>query len=625
MKKNLKAILLLFIITFSMSGCSTKFYLKESLGIEKGHQKEKYFLPKYKVRKDYTSLYLYHNKLYKDAYEIYPQIKATRSSSSYHGQKINFSKELCKKFNIKDLSDIRVCGRIKNFLFVVDTGEIGYPGGYGDLQYIDATNALKTLLKKARKNDFSFMQNSQNRALILVLMDQEHIINLIKKESSKISIQNYYKFAKLLKLQTPLVHSLYNKRMRYFHFIENYNSIVHGNSIKDVQVLISDADGQNNILMKNEKLKRLRDLEYRLILTDLNIKRVEKYYSKISYQMNKDIEKYNQARRLERRYIKKVDPKRAKYNGYSIYKVKTHLVKIYRDSKKFDNYLNAYTLTNYIKDLDSAYRLASTKDELNRVDINLAPIVNIEKAKDISKLSLFIQKYPKSALIPKAKIKLAQLKADKAKALRLSLESAQRKSIFSSFGYSCSETEWNGEYDKNHTPIGKGTLKCYNKFSNKSGAIIKITSNNAKIFKKGKVSVYVRQYSGWSLFFGSEYDTSSTYSENFSRKSQISSKINTTMSQAISDFNQMIQRKNSERRSSSSRSNYSYCASSDTCFRVVKEISSKYHEYEIKCTKGQVGSTKCISRKGSKWATNCPTIRVGYHYSMKEAGNRACE
>jgi len=79
--------------------------------------------------------------------------------------------------------------------------------------------------------------------------------------------------------------------------------------------------------------------------------------------------------------------------------------------------------------------------------------------------------------------------------------------------------------------------------------------------------------------------------------------------------------------SSSSSSSYVPCYSGDTCFEVVKELSSTYHEYQIRCTKGQyAGELKCISRKGNKWSGSCPTIRVGYHKSsMKEAGNYACD
>lgn len=71
--------------------------------------------------------------------------------------------------------------------------------------------------------------------------------------------------------------------------------------------------------------------------------------------------------------------------------------------------------------------------------------------------------------------------------------------------------------------------------------------------------------------------------------------------------------------------NYEYCNSGDTCYQIVR--FEKSGAAIIQCIKGtSTGQEKCLSYNGKKYAAGCSlTDAFAHHYTLKEAGNFACE
>jgi Tfp pilus assembly protein PilE len=357
-----------------ISGCgSSSFQIQDSLSIKEGHhQYGLWWLKSRKlgsthVRSD--KIYVGKGRVYRSVQgkvyyaQIFPTWKAkTDWQPNFRAGKgftlLSFSQEMCKKFGIDDLSKVDGCAKYKNYLFVRDISAFGLFDGASNLQYVDATQELNYLLQKISLHDFTFMQDRGSKQFVKLMIDSDVINNTITKELNEEHIQNYHAFAiKYLpkKSYTPYA---YNKKMRYFHFMHNYDNVLKNGKLSEVQRLLSDAKGQvKKIKNGKSKVRKLQKREHSLLLKSKNIREIEKFYAK-----NK---KYKDINR--------------------------HLLKLYRASHTFENSLKAYKISHSLKDLDTAYALAKTEKRVKKVDKLLSKAHKLKTSKNIKKLSAFIK------------------------------------------------------------------------------------------------------------------------------------------------------------------------------------------------------------------------------------------
>jgi len=363
-------------------------------------------------------------------------------------------------------------------------------------------------------------------------------LNILKTIANNLS----YEQVVLNKITTQQSKILFNNKRSYYLSVKGK---------KDV----------NSLLYSIYNINQFGSKDYRkLVLKSDDIKKISKYYNNNKQDKN----------------------------------VKTHLIKAYRQSKTFANYLNVYALTNNIKDLNFAYKLASSKKEIQKVDKELVPILNLKKSKDISKLAKFIKKYPKSELITKAKIKLSKLKAAKAKALRLLLQNKERNKIMSRIGQKCSTTQWDGKYNKKNIPNGKGVFHCkwYDKDSDLRHIKLEVFIDSG-MFYSGKIHM---RYLG--------YSNSSTFSSSY----RLLKEISKLQDLSIRSYNNYIKLRNE---SIANQSNYS----SPTYFQASESQKTR----DLKCTVDAKKRmlNKWFSYKGKDSVSNVPESISNYKVEKK--------